>query len=83
MCLEKEVFCYKCLGVTAEKDAEQLSIQRYKDGKPNGVARGWVCWFCLHETSEALPVCLSSSVYLKNQLHYAPKLKRATVRVFE
>lgn len=67
MCLEKEVFCYKCLGVTAENDAEMLSIQRYVNGEAKGIVKGWVCWFCLHETTVALPICLSSSLYLKKQ----------------
>lgn len=67
MCLEKEVFCYKCFGATAEKDAEQLSVQRYRNGEAMGLVRGWVCWFCLHDPTEALPLCLSSSLYLKKQ----------------
>lgn len=83
MCLEKEVFCYKCLGVTVEEDAEQLSFQRYVNGEAKGLARGWICWFCLHETTEALPICLSSSLYLKKRFTRVFRGERQTSRLIE
>ena len=67
MCLETEVFCYKCFAETAREDAEQLSVQQYNNGQAMGLVRGWICWFCLQEPSEPLAICLSSSLYLKKQ----------------